>query len=97
MQRTIARVERLCHQDFVGGTGGRPCPDAGRIPGSVPVQGLFATRIMGQRWNPLEIGVVVVNFDWLLDHPSKIGCRKAGPEATGWPESWEGPKGLGVK
>jgi hypothetical protein len=95
--RETAGVERLCRPGSVGGTRGRPCPDAGRIPGSAPVQGLFSTRILGQRWNPLEIGVVVVNFDWLPDHPSEIGCREAGPEATGWPESWEGPKGLGVK
>jgi hypothetical protein len=61
------------------------------------VQDLFSTRVLGQCWNPLEIGVVVANFDWLPDHPSEIGCREAGPEATGWPESWEGPKGLGVK
>jgi hypothetical protein len=96
-RRETAGVERLCCPGSLGGTGGRPCRDAGRIPGSAPVQGLFSTRILGQRWNRLEIGVVVANFDWLPDHPSEIGRREAGPEATGWPESWEEPKGLGVK
>ena len=96
-QRANAGVERLCCLGYVGGTEGRPCPDAGRIPGSAPVQGLFSTRILGQCWNPLEIRVVVANFDWLLNHPSKIWCREASPEATGWSESWEGPKGLVVK
>jgi hypothetical protein len=96
-RRATAGVERLWCPGSLGRTRGRPCPDAGRIPDSAPVQGLFSTRILGQRWNRLEIGVVVANFDWLLDHPSEIGRREAGPEATGWPESWEEPKGLGVK
>jgi hypothetical protein len=96
-RRTAAAVERLCFLGSVGGTGGRPCLDAGRILGYARVQGLFSTRILGRRWNPLKIGIVIVNFDWLPDHPSEIGCCEVGPEATGWLESWEGPKGLGVK
>jgi hypothetical protein len=79
MERTTIGFERLCHPGSVGGTGGHPCPDAGRIPSSALVQGLFSTRILGQHWNPLEIGVVIMNFDWLLDHPSEIGCREASP------------------
>ena len=95
MRRETTGVERLCHPGSVGGTRGHPCPDIGGIPGSVPVQGLFTTHILGQRWNPLEIGVVVVNFDWLPDHPSEIGHHEAGSEVIGWSESWEEPKGLG--
>jgi hypothetical protein len=97
MRRTTAGFERLFRPSSVGGTRGFPCPDAGRILGFAPVQGLFATRILGQHWNPLEIGVVVANFDWLLDHPSEIRCCEDGLEATGWPKSWEGPKIMGVK
>ena len=97
MRRETTRVERLFHPGSVGGTRGHPRPDIGGIPGSVPVQGLFTTHILGQRWNPLEIGVFVVNFDWISNHPSEIRSREDGPEATGWPEIWEGTKGLGVK
>jgi hypothetical protein len=38
MWRKTAGVKRLCHPGSVGGTRGRPCPDAGQIPGSTPVQ-----------------------------------------------------------
>jgi hypothetical protein len=96
-RRETTGAERLCRLGSQGGTRAHPCPDAGRIPGSAPVQGLFSTRILGQHWKHFKIGVSVANFDWLLDHPSEIGCREVGPEAIGWSESWEGPKGLGVK
>jgi hypothetical protein len=81
--RETAEVKRLFRPGSVGRTEGRPCPDTGRILGSAPVQVLFSTHTLGQHLNPLEIGVVVVNFDWLPDHPSEIGCLEAGPEATG--------------
>jgi hypothetical protein len=96
-RRETTGVERLCHPRSLGRIRGRPCPDTGQIPGSAPVQGLFTTHILGQRWNRLKIGIVVANFDWLPDHPSEIGRHEAGPEAIGWLESWEEPKGLGVK
>jgi hypothetical protein len=97
MRRETTGVERLCHPGSVGRTKGHPCPDIGRIPGSVPAQGLFTTHILGQRWKLLEIGVFVVNFDWISNHPYEIRWHEAGPEATGWPEIWEQTKGLGVK
>jgi hypothetical protein len=38
-RRAIAKVERLCCPGPLGRTGGRPCSDAGRTPGSAPGQG----------------------------------------------------------
>jgi hypothetical protein len=97
LRRENAGVERLCRPGSPGRTRGHPCPDASRIPGSATVRGLFSIHILDQRWSRLESGVAGMNFDWLPDHPSDIERREAGPEATGWPESWEEPKGLGVK
>jgi hypothetical protein len=95
--RATAGVERLCCPGSLGRIGGRPCRDDRSIPGFAPVQGMFSTRILGQHWNWLEIGVVIVNFDWLLDHPSEIGHREACPKVTRWTEILEEPKALGVK
>jgi hypothetical protein len=95
--RATVGVERLCCLGSLGRTRGCPCRDVGRIPGFALVQSLFSTHILGQRWNRLKIGVVITNFDSLADHPSKIGRREDSPKATGWPEIWEEPKGLGVK
>jgi hypothetical protein len=39
-RREIAEVERLCCPGPLGGTGGRPCSNAGRTPGFAPGQGM---------------------------------------------------------